>query len=156
MKSIVASKVMKEGAKRRIKLPLKRKANVESEEESDSEDLEDAWISSEDSDSDTDQDTDEEVNPEEIDLEPGYYIVDYEKELFPGKVEEKQAGNLIGFTVSCMQKANLPGSIWKWPYPDDKNTYPRCDIKQRIDSPVMIRGGQNGVIYKEPELIWKW
>ena len=111
MKSIVASKVMKEGAKRRIKLPLKRKANVESEEESDSEDLEDAWISSEDSDSDTDQDTDEEVNPEEIDLEPGYYIVDYEKELFPGKVEEKQAGYLIGFTVSCIiQKTNLPSS----------------------------------------------
>ena len=34
MKSIAASKVMKEGAKRGIKLPLKRKANLESKEES--------------------------------------------------------------------------------------------------------------------------
>ena len=113
MKSIGASKVMKEGAKRGIKLPLKRKANVESKGESESEDLEDAWISSEDEDFDTDQDTDEEVNPNKINLEPGYYIVDHEKELFSGKVEEEQAGNLVGFTVSCMQKANLSGSTWK-------------------------------------------
>ena len=94
------------------------------------------------------------MNPEEINLEPGYYIVDYEKVLFPGKVEEKQAENLAGFTVICMQKANLSGSTLKWPYLEDKNTYPRWDIKQRIDSPVRIRDGQRGVIYKVPE--WKW
>ena len=47
MKSIAESKVMKEGAKRRIMLPLKRKANVELEEESVCEDsIEDALISS--------------------------------------------------------------------------------------------------------------
>ena len=80
-----------------------------------SEDLEDAWISSEDEDFDTDQDTDEEVNPNEINLEPGYYIVDHEKELFSGKVEEEQARNLVGFTVSCMQNflAELSCLTWK-------------------------------------------
>ena len=53
------------------------------------------------------------MNPDEINLEPGYYIVDHENELFSGIVEEEQAGNLVGFAVSCMQKANLSGSTWK-------------------------------------------
>lgn len=159
MECVVVPTTSKTVAKRKITLPAKRKAAISSEEDSDEEALEGLEESLDDED-DVDDDQlskvtdDEEEGKEESNLEPGYYLVAYEGEVFPGKFEGKQNGSLV--SVSCMQKAIVPGSTWKWPCPPDEHEYPRCDIQRKIESPIKISSGYRNIVYKVKELEYKW
>ena len=53
-------------------------------------------------------------------------IVDYEGELFPGRILEFVGSEV---RVSCMQKSSSKGSTWKWPRMPDVTDYPYCDVK---------------------------
>ena len=116
-------------AKRKITLPAKKKAAISSEDESEEEafDTLEEISSDEDGHNDDDDqlsevtDDEEEEEKEEDNLEPGYYIVYYKGELFPGKFDGKK--NETKLSISCMQKASIPGSTWKWPSPLDEHEY---------------------------------
>ena len=56
-----------------------------------------------------------------------FVIVEYEGELFPGKV--LKLGDKDSIIVSCMKKCLSAGSTWMWPSKADVCDYPLCDIK---------------------------
>ena len=83
-----------------------------------------------------------------------YVIVDYEKELFPGKITEILSHDYV--QVSCMEKGGVRGSIWKWPKIKDEKPYPRCDIKQTNITLKLLPGTARRVEFHVPELDHIW
>ena len=53
-------------------------------------------------------------------------IVEYEGELFPGRIEDILRDSV---TVSCMKKCLSQGSTWMWPSRIDLHDYPNDDVK---------------------------
>ena len=80
-------------------------------------------------------------------------IVEYEGELFPGKVAKLQKN---GVNVTCMQKAPSTGSTWRWPKLTDMHTYPLQDIKQRGVNVTLIPGTERSVEFYVETLNSKW
>jgi hypothetical protein len=79
-------------------------------------------------------------------LKKGDYVaVEYNGDLFPGKIIELPTNDEPGPSVDCMQKHN---KFWRWPEKKDVLLYRWDDIKKAIREPKFIRRGYFSV----PEL----
>ena len=79
-----------------------------------------------------------------------HVIIDYEQELFPGKITEVLPNEFVH--VSCMETGGSKGSTWKWPKKDDDNAYPMCDILQTNITLNIMPGTARNVEFHVPEL----
>ena len=80
-------------------------------------------------------------------------IVEYEGELFPGRVTEHVND---GVKVICMTKSTTRGSTWKWPKQIDENIYPYCDVKFKNVCLNELQGTSRKVEYHVAELDDVW
>ena len=84
-----------------------------------------------------------------------YYIVDYEGCLFPGVVTVVNENGSI--KVKCLAKAHAPhGSTWKWPGRVDEHDYPVCNLREPIEMPKLLPGGNRNIVFQVPELNSVW
>ena len=98
------------------------------------------------------RDDEEGISPEEF-RKDMYVIVEYEGELFPGKIT-KLVEN--GVKVSCMKKCLSAGSTWIWPKQIDEEDYPYCDIRFKNVTLNELPGTARKVEYDIAELDHIW
>ena len=101
--------------------------------------------------------SDSDIEQEEVTVSPTehlkprvgcHVIVEYEGELFPGRVEVL---DIKGAVVNVMVKS---GKFWKWPDRKDEIFYPWSEIKNTIQDPDLV--SSRGMYYKVPELEYRW
>ena len=87
---------------------------------------------------------------------PGhFYLVEYERSLFPEKVVAVTGNGTI--RVICLQKSHMPkGSTWKWPEIEDVYDYPLGDSKHEIDIPKLLPDGSRSIVFEVPQLSHMW
>ena len=81
-----------------------------------------------------------------------YVCIEYEGELYPGRVEEIVDGGLrVNTMTKCM------GLGWKWPATKDELIYPWSDIESVINPSCMIAINKRGVFsVKCDQLFSRW
>ena len=80
-------------------------------------------------------------------------IVDYEGELFPGRILEFVGSEV---RVSCVQKSSSKGSTWKWPRMPDVTDYPYCDVKFKNVCLNEVQGSSRNSTFHVAELDDVW
>ena len=83
-----------------------------------------------------------------------FVIVNWEGELYPGKVVGKPDSSNL--TVKCLVPAGKPGSIWKWPDKEDVHDYELSDVTGAIGMPKLMPGTGRRIEFEVPELAYKW
>ena len=108
------------------------------------EDLDDDYDHCEENFSDIEE-VEKEVDFDKVEI--GHYVlIEYEGELFPGKVIDK--GDMA--TVSCM---TVSGGNWKWPKDSDEAKYHPAEIKRMINTPKALTSRGT---FEVPELRGHW
>ena len=96
----------------------------------------------------------DEVDEGSEDFSEGMHvIIEYEGELFPGKITEVVEE---GVKVSCMEKSSSVGSTWKWPAKMDEHVYPFCDVRFKNVSLNQLPGTARKVEFHVVELDNVW
>lgn len=124
--------------------PLVVPRNVSTEPDTETEDESDAFslqdsdaslnlnFSDEDLDSAINNDTNATQQANSNFMVEDYVVVNFEGELFPGKVTQRKDG---GYMVSAMAKS---GMNWKWPRRPDEIYYTEQEVLKRIEAPKQI------------------
>ena len=80
-------------------------------------------------------------------------IVNYEGELFPGRILEFVGSEV---RVLCMQKSSSKRSTWKWPRTPDVTDYPHCDVKFKNICLNEVQGSSRNSTFHVAELDDVW
>ena len=93
------------------------------------------------------------VNPEITALAVGdFVIVVYRGSKYPGQIIAILTDS-NDYIVRCLERVNIPGSVWKWPEKQDECPYSRNDILKKIATPQPRPGSSRNLSFAIPELL---